>query len=69
MNGYMQRVGNICSGDAPAKILKEGIRLLSQARTKEKSWGIETSFIKSLTSLLHATTAPESERATGTRIF
>ncbi|KIL89550.1 hypothetical protein FAVG1_07130 [Fusarium avenaceum] len=69
MNGYMQRVGNICSPDAPAKILKEGIRLLSQTRTKEKSWGIETSFAKSLTSLLHATTAPESERATGTRIF
>ncbi|KAM0188864.1 hypothetical protein ACHAPI_010376 [Fusarium lateritium] len=69
MNGYMQRVGNICSSDAPAKILKEGIRLLSQTRTKERSWGIETSFVKSLTSLLHATTTPESERATGTQIF
>ncbi|KAM0229123.1 hypothetical protein ACHAP5_011762 [Fusarium lateritium] len=69
MNGYMQRVGNICSSDAPPKLLKEGIRLLSQTRTKEKSWGIETSFVKSLTSLLHATSTPESERATGTQIF
>ncbi|KAF4345684.1 transcription factor ZMS1 [Fusarium beomiforme] len=69
MAGYMQRVGNICSSDAPPKILKEGIRMLSNAKAKNKAWGIEDSFVKSLTSLLHGTTAQENERASGTRVF
>ncbi|RGP68501.1 transcription factor zms1 [Fusarium longipes] len=62
MQGYMQRVGDICSSDAPPKILKEGIRLLSHRRAKEKAWGIENSFVKSLTSLLDATIELQSER-------
>ncbi|KAL9566493.1 hypothetical protein ACKAV7_009408 [Fusarium commune] len=69
MAGHMQRVGNICSPNAPPKILKEGIRMLSHARAKNKEWGIETSYVKGLTSLLHGTTAQENERARGTRVF
>ncbi|RGP63419.1 transcription factor zms1 [Fusarium sporotrichioides] len=69
MKGYMQRVGDICSIDAPPKILKEGIRLLSHRRDKEKTWGIEISFVKGLTSLLDATTALHSERAPGSGLF
>ncbi|KAG7412600.1 hypothetical protein Forpe1208_v009253 [Fusarium oxysporum f. sp. rapae] len=69
MAGHMQRVGNICSPNAPPKILKEGIRMLSHARAKNKEWGIETSYVKGLTSLLHGTTAQENERASGTRVF
>ncbi|KAG8671679.1 hypothetical protein FPOAC1_004933 [Fusarium poae] len=57
MKGYMQRVGDICSTDAPSKILKEGIRLLSHTRAKEKAWGIEVSFVRGLTGLLDATAA------------
>ncbi|KAF5242397.1 uncharacterized protein FOBCDRAFT_185603 [Fusarium oxysporum Fo47] len=69
MAGHMQRVGNICSPNAPPKILREGIRMLSHARAKNKEWGIETSYVKGLTSLLHGTTAQENERASGTRVF
>jgi hypothetical protein len=69
MQGYMQRVGDICSSDAPPKILKEGIRLLSHTRANEKAWGIETSFIESLKSLLDATTALQSERVAGDGLF
>ncbi|KAI7762352.1 hypothetical protein LZL87_006747 [Fusarium oxysporum] len=69
MAGHMQRVGNICSPNAPPKILKEGIRMLSHARAKNKEWGIETSYVKGLTSLLHGTTVQENERASGTRVF
>ncbi|RKL20799.1 hypothetical protein BFJ68_g2798 [Fusarium oxysporum] len=69
MAGHMQRVGNICSPNAPPKILREGIRMLSHARAQNKEWGIETSYVKGLTSLLHGTTAQENERASGTRVF
>ncbi|RKK83210.1 hypothetical protein BFJ69_g2753 [Fusarium oxysporum] len=69
MAGHMQRVGNICSPNAPPKILREGIRMLSHERAKNKEWGIETSYVKGLTSLLHGTTAQENERASGTRVF
>ncbi|SCO86540.1 related to transcription factor ZMS1 [Fusarium oxysporum] len=69
MAGHMQRVGNICSPNAPPKILREGIRMLSHARAKNKEWGIETSYVKGLTSLLHGTTAQENERASRTRVF
>ncbi|EWY88087.1 hypothetical protein FOYG_09435 [Fusarium oxysporum NRRL 32931] len=69
MAGHMQRVGNICSPNAPPKILREGIRMLSHARAKNKEWGIEASYVKGLTSLLHGTTAQENERASGTRVF
>ncbi|KAH6992542.1 hypothetical protein EDB82DRAFT_151039 [Fusarium venenatum] len=57
MKGYMQRVGDICSTDAPPKILMEGIRLLSHKGANEKAWGIEASFVKGLKSLLDVTTA------------
>ncbi|KAF4449184.1 hypothetical protein F53441_7486 [Fusarium austroafricanum] len=69
MAGYMQRVGNICSSDSPPKILKEGIRMISLTKFKERGWGIEASFVKSLTSLLHATTAQGHEGVTGTCVF
>ncbi|KAF5719345.1 transcription factor ZMS1 [Fusarium mundagurra] len=69
MAGHLQRVGNICSPNAPPKILKEGIRMLSHARAKHKEWGIEYSYVKGLTSLLHGTTAQENGRASGTRVF
>ncbi|KAF5652230.1 transcription factor ZMS1 [Fusarium sp. NRRL 25303] len=67
--GHMQRVGNICSPNAPPKILKEGIRILSHARAKNKEWGIEASYIKGLTSLLHGTTAQENGRVSGTCVL
>lgn len=69
MQGYMQRVGNIGSSDAPPKILKEGLRLLSHTRAKEKAWGIETSFLESLTSLLEASTTQESGRLAESGLF
>ncbi|KAF4434777.1 transcription factor ZMS1 [Fusarium acutatum] len=69
MAGHMQKVGNICSPNAPPKILKEGIRMLSHARAKNKEWGIEASYVKGLKSLLHGTTAQENGRASGTRVF
>ncbi|QGI83462.1 hypothetical protein CEK25_010191 [Fusarium fujikuroi] len=67
--GHMQRVGNICSPNAPPKILKEGIRILSHARAKNKEWGIEASYVKGLTSLLHGTTAQENGRVSGTCVL
>ncbi|KAI1067894.1 hypothetical protein LB507_010566 [Fusarium sp. FIESC RH6] len=57
MQGYMQRVGNICSSGAPSRILKEGVRLLSYTQTKQNAWGIEISFSQSLTSLSDATSS------------
>ncbi|KAF5644206.1 transcription factor ZMS1 [Fusarium tjaetaba] len=69
MAGHLHRVGNICSPNAPPKILKEGIRMLSHARAKNKEWGIEISYVMGLTSLLHGTTAQENGRASGTRVF
>ncbi|KAF5598988.1 transcription factor ZMS1 [Fusarium pseudocircinatum] len=69
MAGHLHRVGNICSPNAPPKILKEGIRMLSHARAKNKEWGIEISYIMGLTSLLHGTTAQGNGRASGTRVF
>ncbi|KAF5664382.1 transcription factor ZMS1 [Fusarium denticulatum] len=69
MAGHLHRVGNICSPNAPPKILKEGIRMLSHARAKNKEWGIEISYVMGLTSLLHGTTAQENSRASGTRVF
>ncbi|KAF5978316.1 transcription factor ZMS1 [Fusarium coicis] len=69
MAGHLHRVGNICSPNAPPKILKEGIRMLSHARAKNKGWGIEISYVMGLTSLLHGTTAQEDGRASGTRVF
>ncbi|KAF5557472.1 transcription factor ZMS1 [Fusarium napiforme] len=69
MAGHLHRVGNICSPNAPPKILKEGIRMLSHARAKNKEWGIEVSYVMGLTSLLHGTTAQENGRASGTRVF
>ncbi|KAF5565279.1 transcription factor ZMS1 [Fusarium phyllophilum] len=69
MAGHCHKVGNICSPNAPPKILKEGIRMLSHARARNKEWGIEASYVKGLTSLLHGTTAQENGRAGGTRVF
>ncbi|KAF5672906.1 transcription factor ZMS1 [Fusarium circinatum] len=69
MTGHCQKVGNICSPNAPPKILKEGIRMLSHARAKNKEWGIEASYVKGLASLLRGTTAQENGRASGTRVF
>jgi hypothetical protein len=57
MQGYMQRVGNICSSGAPSRILKEGVRLLLNTQTKQNAWGIEISFSQSLTGLLDATSS------------
>ncbi|KAF5621893.1 transcription factor ZMS1 [Fusarium sp. NRRL 52700] len=69
MAGHCQRVGNICSPNAPPKILKEGIRMLSHARARNKEWGIEASYVKGLASLLHSTTAQENGCASGTPVF
>ncbi|KAF4453114.1 hypothetical protein FALBO_16052 [Fusarium albosuccineum] len=76
MKGYMLRVGDICSPDAPPKILKEGVRMLSQARGQDGrftkpdntrdfkcTWGIERSFVQSLTCLLQATTTQSSDES------
>jgi hypothetical protein len=57
MQGYMQRVGNICNSGASSRILKEGVRLLSYVKTEQNAWGIDVSYSQSLTSLLDATSS------------
>jgi len=71
MSAYIAKVGNIHSKGAPAKILREGISLLTRDSHNVSpgegggdpslaipcyTWGIEESFVTSLRGLLHTTT-------------
>ena len=71
MSAYISKVGNIQSRDAPAKIIQEGISLLTReahsAYDREDglmpsqgatcyTWGVEKTYVESLRGVLQTTT-------------